>query len=506
MQVHEAAASSSPQAAPIALVSPSRELVGSRALVVVCTLAALAHVWAAGGPSRRAVAVSWQLIDLPVLSDDPLGSVWYLHTQPPLHNLTVGIVAALPLPIDGTLMGLYGLALVATAWLLMSILMRWGLRPLAAGLLAAAASCAPGLLSTIRLASYEVPMALLIVTVVWAAQRYLDDPSLRWLMVVAGALTAGTLTRSLLHPLWVVAVLGLLLLARRVTLRTALAAAAIPVVLVGGWMVKNDTVFGQPTLSSWTGFNMTRGVTASMTEEQVDSAIAAGSVSELARMDPFLTAEEYAPVTDECRPWHHRPVTDEPFKEQHDDIKVSNFNYECYLPLYRQARRDALALVGREPGRYLLTRLPPLAASFEPVWVGLEGDTTALDELYEPFALTTDVTVGMKDWNLPFLSAERIDIRVSWTLAFLSLFVLARGAVAVFRLLRQRRDRHDWPTTELAWIIVALTVGLVVVGGALVEFGENARFRTAVDPLLVALPPAWLLRRTSWAGRPDARP
>ena len=52
------------------------------------------------GPSWRA---SWQLLDVSVLQDDPLRGVWYLHTQPPLFNLVVGLLAWSPLPLAGAL-------------------------------------------------------------------------------------------------------------------------------------------------------------------------------------------------------------------------------------------------------------------------------------------------------------------------------------------------------------------------------------------------------------------
>jgi hypothetical protein len=37
------------------------------------------------------------------------------------------------------------------------------------------------------------------------------------------------------------------------------------------------------------------------------------------------------------------------------------------------------------------------------------------------------------------------------------------------------------------WSIAGITLVFVVVGGDLVEFGENGRFRTMVDPLVFGL-------------------
>jgi hypothetical protein len=44
----------------------------------------------------------------------------------------------------------------------------------------------------------------------------------------------------------------------------------------------------------------------------------------------------------------------------------------------------------------------------------------------------------------------------------------------------------------LVWLVVTFTTAVIIVGGDLIEFGENGRFRATVDPLLIALPLASL--------------
>jgi hypothetical protein len=116
---------------------------------------------------------------------------------------------------------------------------------------------------------------------------------------------------------------------------------------------------------------------------------------------------------------------------------------------------------------------------------------------------TTTVHVDMSDWNLPLLVPElqTLTVKVSLTLVALSLMLLARAVVAVVRLVRRGwRARHEWPAQEVVWVLIAATVLLVVVGGDLIEFGENGRFRTMLDPLLVALPLAWLAQVATQRG------
>ena len=61
-----------------------------------------------------------------------------------------------------------------------------------------------------------------------------------------------------------------------------------------------------------------------------------------------------------------------------DDAVVPNYNAECYLPLYRQARHDALELISRYPGRYVTTRDSGLVLAYDTA----DGQVTLLDAVY----------------------------------------------------------------------------------------------------------------------------
>jgi hypothetical protein len=488
-------------------------------MVIVTVLAAAVSLLVQSvGMSGGELASSWQVLDLHGLENDPFGSLWYLHTQPPVHNLVVALGIWAPAPIVGTLFVLYVVTLIATGLLLHGLLVRWGLGPLAAGVVAALAMANPNLLGTIHIASYEVPVAMLVVGSLWAAQRYLDEPGLRWLLVTSGFLTAGALTRSLLHPIWVLGILVVLIVARPVPRRQVAAALAIPIVLIGGWALKNQVVFGQATLSSWSGFNLQRGVVATMERDDVERAVADGDVSRLALEYPWGTLDDYEDVTENvtedfaepCRPEHDHAAVADPEKDDLRGVRIANFNHECYLPLYQQASDDAVALVRQYPGRYVTSRGPALLMSYRVSYAGYDEPSTWMDKLYAPLLAKLHTTVPMDDWNLPLLpGGEDLDARVALSLVAATVFLLVRGGLAAVRLARVGwRDRRDWPTGEVLWVLVTFTIAFVVVGGDLVEFGENSRFRTTVDPLLVALPLAslWKLVRARRTRRAAGSP
>lgn len=499
----------------------------------------VASMVASGVRLRRDIlGASWQVLELEHLGADPIGSVWHLHIQPPLHNALIGSVLRWsPFPDMGTLFVLYVAALLVAAVVLADLLSCWRVPPPVAGAIAAVAIANPNLLSTIGIASYEVPLAAMAIVALRVLQQLLHRPRLATLLALSGVLTALALTRSLFHPAYVVALLVLAGVAARCTARQVAVACAIPVVLVGGWMAKNQVLFGTPTLSSWFGFNLQRGVVAPMERDAVEEAVAAGDASTLALEYPWGRLDAYEEWLDGCEPTRSHPVVTEADRPDLGGFEIANFNHECYLPLYEQSQADAVALVRREPGRYLATRWVVLQSSFSMAYVGIDDTAfgspefepprpTWMDRASDVVLVPVTVTVDLSDWNLPLLPGGSLDLRISLVLAALTAGVLGRGGLAgarVARALWVRRAEEgpadgeadagaappvpDALADEVLWLAAASMVAMVVVVGDLLEFGENGRFRSMLDPILVALPAggAWRLvagRRRARGGGP----
>jgi hypothetical protein len=465
---------------------------GGRAIVVAAVVAITVVVLVSGvGLSAEALDGQWQLIDLRVLSDDPLQGVWYLHTQPPGFNLLVGLVAWSPLPLAGTVFAVNIAALLGIGLLLHGLLVRWGTGPVAAGVIVAISLLNPCLLTALPFGAYEILVGFALVAALVAAHRFLEDPRLGTLLLFTAMITFCGLIRSLFHPVWVIVAIAAVVAIRPVSRRHALAALAIPVVVFGAWVVKNEVLFDSATTSSWLGFNLQRGVVGPMSRDEVVDDVAEGTVSSQALEQPWLFLEQYGSSPESCDPAGH-PAADWPEKRPDGTFRRPNFNHVCYLPVYRQAQEDAVRLAREHPGRYLSTRPNGVLMAFQPAQIGFTPDETLIDELYRPLLLVTQVGIPMEDWNLPLYGADRINLDVSVTLMLLATAVGVRGVIAARRLARAGWSRrHDWPPHEVVWLLVAATAAVVVVGGSLLEFGENGRFRSSLDPLLIALPLGW---------------
>ena len=479
----------SPPAAPATVAPPARLVVVAVVVVVVVEL-----VRVHGGVDGGELAASWQLLDLAVLEDDPLRAVWHLHTQPPLFNLVIGLVAWSPLPLAGTVFVLYALMLLAVGLLVQHLLVRWGVPVVAATIAAGFAVANPSLLFTIRIASYEVPLAAMLLALVVAIDHHVRRPTGRSLAAVVAAGTALVLTRALFHPLWLLAILAVVLVTRRPPRRDVVLALAVPALLVGAVMVKNAALVGSPSLSSWTGFNLQRGVLGPLPATTVRAAVADGTVTSLATMRPWQPLDTYGPWLDGCRPASGHPALADPTKSV-AGAEVPNFNASCYVGLYEESAANARAMIRRVPGQYAADRLLALALSHGYTNVGYAGGQRSLfgatlptitwmDRLFDVVMVRTTFVIDQRAWNVPLLG-DRFEFTLGWPLLGATLVVLGRGAWALVRWVRRRAG--PLPATEVVWLVAGVTVAFVVIGGDLVELGENGRFRSMLDPLLFAL-------------------
>jgi hypothetical protein len=126
------------------------------------------------------------------------------------------------------------------------------------------------------------------------------------------AVTTVVLTRSIYHP----AVVPLLLLAlgwvlrRSLTRRHVLIAVAVPTVLVGGWLLKNQLLFGDATMSSWVGMNLQRSTIPILDRVELERMHAAGEISDIAMIGPFGNYGLYEDSMPPCTPSHdHESLT-----------------------------------------------------------------------------------------------------------------------------------------------------------------------------------------------------
>lgn len=432
-------------------------------------------------------------VDPEVLRSDTWRSLWFDHTQPPGLNLLWGLALRIGGEHPERVLEPVFLAVgLGIALAILAVARRLGVGTRAAVVIAALWTVTPAAVLMEQYFFYT-PLELLgLLGVGLALHRWRRRGGLGDAVLVAGAASALALTRASFHPLWIVGVLVLVWAARPDRRRGLLAAVAVVLLLVGGWSLKNLLLFGEPSMTSWTGANLNRITTEQLDAAEREDLIAAGELSPYAAHPAFSTFEDMdLPPTNRRDPVTDAAVIDEPTRRAHPGL--GNTHHRDYLDVNRTRLDDALHVLTHRPGAYLrgLSRSLSLTFRSGSDWFGYGPNA---DAIRGPIAIERAVGGGIGDPAVP----GDPDLG-SWELRnhewlLMSLYAVVLVAVPV-RLVRRRAWRRPDGTTILT-VYLWGTVTFLLALGILVEFGENNRFRSVLD-LPMLLLGLWLLSRPS---------
>lgn len=409
---------------------------------------------------------TWQFLDPMLLRTDLLRSVWYLHAQPPMFNLWLGIV----LKLTGShwerafhllYMGC-GLSLYVGLVLLMQ---RLGVRLVLAVGAATLFLVSPSFVLYEHWLFYTFPAAALILMSVLALAWFVDAPSPSRGLVFCSLVFLLCGTQSTYQfPYFGVIVIGLAAVYPKGR-RAVLCGAVLPFALLCTLYVKNVVVFGMPSTSSWAGMSLAKMTINYLPTSTLEALVTSGTISPVSPIEPFSHPDAYPAAYFTTAGFDGAPAVSARLKS----TGGINMNHIGYTRISRQYFRDSLAVLWRYPGTLV-------AASGDAWWIYtwsssenrfLEGNTArvarwngAFDRALYGRWRDSDVYLGLV-------------IGLPLAVAFGSAFVFSGGRVsAPARLLLA------YALFNICW--------LAVVGNTM-EMGENNRFRFATDALSLAI-------------------
>jgi hypothetical protein len=441
------------------------------ALVAAFALTRLVAHMVCGLSFDSATLGYWQMLDVPLLRGDLLRSLYYLHAQPPLYNLAVGIVlkwvpeALAPVVFEAIFLVLGYLAIVGIHALLVELGAPRG---------AALAAALVQVLSTTWLVYeswlfYTLPTAVLVTWAgVWLARAARGRAGAA--AAFAAAVAALSWTRATYHPVWVVAALALLHLAvracapavRSVAWRSSLAALALAVALPA----KNYFLVGSFTTSTWLGMNLAHMTTERLDEATREDWIRSGRLDAVARVPAFSPLSGYPEELRAPQPGlPEHPALLAPSKADGS----ANLNHAAYVRIGRAYQRAALVVVRSRPDVYL----DRVRRAFR-TWLRPPSD-------YIYVVPQREALRGWDRLHSRLLLWSNLDRRRAGpTLVLLPAAALFLAAL-LWRPSAERRRLLllvSFPVLAVAWNFML---------GNLVDVEENNRFRVEVEGLMVAL-------------------
>jgi hypothetical protein len=247
-------------------------------------------------------------------------------------------------------------------------------------------------------------------------------------------------------------------------------------------------LFGQPTFSSWVGWNFGHVTTYAIPIDERQQLVADGTLSRVALIKPFAPLRKFGSIPGlACRPRPgDPPVLTRVTKGAGDNPKaagglIPNLNNRCYLKIFDKARHDAIAALFASPKTFVKSEVQGyleygIVPASDYHRLGRENlDHASPARTAEDIVLLTWLSPISRSGPVKHLSPL---IALAYSLAALG-FVIALRRVWRRRATCRLVDR------------LALWTGALVVYGIVVSYTldvhENMRFRFPFDPLAIAL-------------------
>ena len=409
---------------------------------------------------------SWQFLDPLLLRTDLLRSVWYLHSQPPIFNLCLGVVLKLTGSHSESAFHLLyvgcGLALYIG---LVKLLQRLGVRLRLAVLVATLFLVSPSFMLYEHWLFYTFPVAMLLVMTVLALARLLDRPApVRGLVFCSLVFLLCGIQSMYQLPYFVLSVVGLATMHPRGR-RALLYGAVLPFVLLCTLYFKNAIVFGVPSTSSWAGLSLAKMTIGYLSTNTLHKMVMAGLISPLSLVEPFSPPDAYPPAYFTATGFDDVPAVFARVKSTGEP----NMNHVGFVGVSRQYLRDSLAVLWRNP-RTLV------AASGDAWWIYSWSSSE--------YRFLERNRAQVARWNRAFdrvLYGHWHDSRVYLGLVIGLPLAVVFAAALLFS--GERVYAGDWRILAC----VLFNILYVAVVGNMLEMGENNRFRFATDALSVAI-------------------
>ena len=412
----------------------------------------------------------WQIVDFNLLRTHLTQSIFYLHSQPPLLNLFLGMVLKLtpdPSHVPYVLQSFYRLMGFSLMLMMFQLMLDLGAPEGIAVALTLLFEFNPGTLMLENLCYTACPSQLLFCGSAFGLYRFLErgKPWIGLAFLTCAALPI--FLNSSFQPLWFICVAGFCYYTVSKRFREMLPAMAMIAGLIAILVIKNATVFGIYTTSSWFGMNLARVTMPLIWSENIRHEVLAGELSGFALIQPFEPLDKY--------PMEKSPPTGIPVLDTRAKGNgTCNYNNILYINISQHYLKDAIYSLIHHPGAYLHEMVRTCGCYFGTVKdqdsrksVRLGAWNHLYDLILQPAALSWWPRQQRCDW---------VDLSLLIGVPLIFLLTSIRLARAV-----------EWNASDIAIAFILMTITYTSVMALMFEIGENPRFRSVVDPLFLVL-------------------
>lgn len=429
-----------------------------------------------------------QYLDVELLRSQLWTSIFYLHSQPPLFNLLIGMneiifgnFASIIFLVLFNIMGVF------TAILAFNTLTKLGLSKKLATFLIIFYVLSPATILYENLFFYTHPIIFFLVFSAYHLVVYLQNQKFVNAFFFFFGMALAVYTTSFFHLIWFFG-FGLFVFIREKTNRASLIrASAIPFMMVLALYLKNFIIFGQINTSSWLGLNLSRITVHQLDNKEKIELINKGYLTDLSAFAPFTHFEDLDTlVIKYFTSQTGIEVLDQTVKQN----GRTNYNNYGYLIISQKMLKDDLYVMKNYPKVYLS---------------GIINSFVKYFDSPTKYKLLTLNAFRIESYNKlfdAFIYGSSRNTQIGYT-SFVVIIIILFGAIYLFFMPVQDRVVKTFIGFVLFNILYVMFVG------NLLEYGENNRFRYYTElfyVLLLGLLISELFFKKKFMNNPDLIP
>ena len=419
----------------------------------------------------------WHLIDRSLLEERLFESIFYLHTQPPLWNLYIAALLAIPAQYQIAFLTSVALILGFASYSCLFWLMQFMKisRISALGLSTLFMASPTFILLEHTTGSDFVVVTLLVISLVllW---RFTEEPSYARALLFFFFLAIICLVRSLFHVSFFILATIVVVVTNRKMYKAILFASIPCLVIVLSVYVKNYVVFGKFSASTWMGMNAAKVVTRSISLSERTEWHKEGIVSDVMLHEPWSDLAEYPEKLCRVDPrFSHIPLLTTKYK----DGGYKNLHHVAYIAVADQYMSDLIQVIRYRPFRYV----NGLAAAWFCYFRSTdESEWLAHREMFMPLVNVYDYLLyGKSPWPLNYATDRKASYNFYVILLVVLPLLFLYGLILLLdkhKLTRQQKTIVGF--MMLSIVFVAVTINFF-------ELAENQRARFYTDSFSLIL-------------------
>jgi hypothetical protein len=457
-------------------------LVAISVLITVFAISRWCYYLAGLRFDHHMVDIQWHLLDTYWLRIDLLRSLYYLHSQPPLFNLLVGMVLKwFPGHVTVAFASLYFMFGLAITLSLYGLFTRLGVPLIPSVIIVCLFVVSPPVVLYENWCFYTYPVTACLCLMGFFLHRFIQERRTWDGIALFSLLLALVLLRPVFHVLWMVVIAVFVGLAVKKDWKKVVVCGCIPIALALAWYGKNFLLFGTISTSSWLGMNLARQIIPQFSEEEKRGLIDKKIISSITLIYPFSPVSKYKSIVADQQATGI-PVLD----DEHKRSGITNYNHRAYISIAQQYWNDSLTLIGLKPYEYLRCLKRAVGWFFFPAsdYQFLHKNRLRVQKLeaaFNTFVLGQKLIYvdGANTYNYHYDHN-----RIAWFLVVGYLTAVLYGFYILAKALVKRScDKPFFVTIAVIWSTVVY-LSIAYVG---IDRTENHRMRFTIDPFILLM-------------------